>query len=483
MKPFLRILHIVFLGTLGAFVTFSTPTNAQSAVSDSLTRYYRYDKDLLTKEFHQGRRAALREMMPAKSVAVFFAAPIRNRSHDDDYNYHQNPDFYYLSGFNEPDAILLVMKDSVTIGGQKANEFIFVSDRDKKAEIWTGRKLGKLGAASLLGISAVLVHDDFDKVDIAWDKFDKLLYAPLPKGAVDVPDDKYDLYDLILTFKRRAKFPSESSESASLIGIMAKLRQEKLPEELTLMRKAIGMTCIAEQEVMKSLVPGLYEYQVQAILEYIFKTNGSEYVGFPSICGGGENSCVLHYESNRKQLEDGNLIVIDIGAEYHGYSADVTRTIPVNGKYSDAQKEIYELVYEAQAAGIRECRPGVSFWAPHLAAHDTIAKGLIRLGIIKNEWEVESYFMHGTSHYLGLDVHDAGTYLKLKEGDVITVEPGIYIPEGSPCDKKYWNTGVRIEDDVLITGDSCEVLSAAAPRKVAQIEALMQQIGMFKPKK
>jgi Xaa-Pro aminopeptidase len=221
------------------------------------------------------------------------------------------------------------------------------------------------------------------------------------------------------------------------------------------------------------------EYQAQAILEYFFKHFGAEYPGFPSILGAGENSCILHYVTNRRTLADGDLLVADVGAEYHGYTADVTRTLPVNGKFSPEQKIIYDIVLEAQTAGIKAARAGNKFTEPHNKATEIIQKRLMEQGIIKSPMEHRLYFMHGTSHYLGLDVHDAGLYGSLAPGNVITVEPGVYIPEGSPCDPKWWNIGVRIEDDILITKGEPVNLSGAAPRTTEQIEALMKEESLF----
>jgi Xaa-Pro aminopeptidase len=195
--------------------------------------------------------------------------------------------------------------------------------------------------------------------------------------------------------------------------------------------------------------------------------------------GSGENSCVLHYTSNRKPLEKNDLLVSDIGAEYHGYTADVTRTLPVNGKFSEEQKIIYNIVLEAQKTGIQQCKKGNKFWDPHDAATKVIASQLIKLGIIDKAYKVKEYFMHGSSHYLGLDVHDAGLFGSLEAGNVITVEPGIYIPEGSNCDPKWWNIGVRIEDDILITETEPVILSAKAPREIVEIEQLMKEVGAF----
>ena len=226
---------------------------------------------------------------------------------------------------------------------------------------------------------------------------------------------------------------------------------------------------------MKQMNPEITEYQAQAIVEYVFRMNGAEYPGFPSIIGSGENSCTLHYTTNRKPLKAGELIVCDIGAEYRGYTADVTRTIPANGVYSKEQAVIYNIVLEAQEAGIRECKVGNAFYATNIAASTVISQRLIELGIIQSPAELKRYLIHGVSHYLGLDVHDAGTYGEFQPNTVITVEPGIYIPSGSPCDPKWWGIGVRIEDDILITETEPVNLSDCVPRTIEEIETLMNR--------
>ena len=252
----------------------------------------------------------------------------------------------------------------------------------------------------------------------------------------------------------------------------------KTDAELTLLQRAIDITAAAHREAMKSIVPGMYEYEAEALIEYIFRRNGAESPGFPSIVGSGENAVVLHYNTNRRQMQADDMVVIDIGAEYHGYSADVTRSLPVDGTFSPEQKIIYELVLKAQQAGIEATRAGQAFGAPHLAAARVIADGLLELGLIQNEKEVRTFFMHGTSHYLGLYVHDVGTRESLVPGTVITVEPGIYISPSPEIDPKWWNIGVRIEDDVLVTGGDPVVMSISAPRTVEDIEALMRQRGL-----
>jgi len=441
-------------------------------------KYYRYDTDLLTKEFHKGRREALREKMPENSMAVLFANPERNRSNDDDYQYHQNPNFYYLTGFTEPNSLLLIFKSPQTLNGVTSDEFLFVPDRDPSAESWKGRRAGKEGAKELTGIKGVFLAADFDSINIDFKKFDKVLYS-LPKGVEENSFDKDGLYHLIESFKKKSSFPPPNGDRSALYSALAELRQIKSPEEIVLIRKAVEISCQGHIEIMKGLKPGMYEYDAQAIGEYVFKRNGSEYVGYPSICGGGENSCILHYESNRRPLKSGDLQLNDMAAEYHGYSADVTRTIPVGGKFSAEQKTIYEIVLRAQEAAFKECKAGNEFIDPHKAAAEVLFQGLKELGIAKDMNNFKYYFPHGTSHHLGLDVHDAGGRTKLKEGIVLTVEPGIYIPEGSPCDPKWWNIGVRIEDDILITKTGYENLSASAPRTVEAIENTMKQPSLW----
>jgi len=267
--------------------------------------------------------------------------------------------------------------------------------------------------------------------------------------------------------------------------IMSKLRGIKQPEEIAIMEKAVNMSVAGHNEVMKSVKPGMTEYQAQAVMEYMFKKNGSEYVGYGSINGSGENTCILHYETNLRLMKDGDLLLSDCAAEYHGYSADVTRTIPVNGKFTPEQKIIYELVLEAQDSAFAQCQPGKTFGEPHAAAARVIARGLQKLGIItdaNNPREVGTYFPHGTSHHLGLDVHDMGVGRNgvLEEGALFTVEPGIYIPPGSKCDQKWWNIGVRIEDDILITKNGYRNLSAGSPRTVAEVEKMAKQKSIFK---
>ncbi|MBW6482588.1 MAG: aminopeptidase P N-terminal domain-containing protein [Vicingaceae bacterium] len=442
-----------------------------------IPQQFEYDDDLLPAAFFAKNRQAVRDRMPANSVAVFFANPVRNRSNDVDFEYHQDPNFYYLTGLREPNAVLVIYKDQQHFGDETSTkEILFLQKRNPKNEQWTGKRLGVDGALTYLQMETAIKSQNFAAFEAEFNTFDNIYVFKIPED-VAPSKEKDELYTLIKNFNLKTESASTKINNVLLGSILAELRQTKSKEEITLLRKAIDITCEAQIELMKSLKPGMKEYESEAIVEYFFKKNGAEYPGFPSILGSGENSCVLHYTTNRKILGDNDLLVSDIGAEYHGYTADVTRTIPAKGTFSKEQKIIYNIVLEAQQAGIDACLKGNKFWDPHQAATEIISNRLLELGIIDKKFNVRNYFMHGTSHYLGLDVHDVGLYGPLMPGQVITVEPGIYIPEGSDCDPKWWNIGVRIEDDILITNGKPEVLSAKAPRKIEEIEALMKEKG------
>lgn len=437
------------------------------------------ETDYLPAAFFAKNRQKLRDSMSTNSVAVVFSNPIRNRSNDVDYEYHQDPNFYYLTGLTEPHAAIIIYKEEQEFGDNlKTNEIIFLQQKDKRDEVWTGKRTGIENAVLNLGIKTAMENEAFLTFENEYSTFDKVLVF---KEIDDVKNTnkKGDLFGLLQSFNATTQ-NLNNVNTRDLHIIMASLRQIKSKEEIILMRKAIDITCDAQVELMKALQPNMTEYQSEAIVEYIFKKNGAEYPGFPSIMGGGENSCIIHYSNNRKQLKNNDLLVSDIGAEYHGYTADVTRTLPVNGKFSKEEAIIYNIVLKAQQAGIDSCKVGNKFWTPHNAATKIITDELIALGIIEKRYHVQRYFMHGTSHYLGLDVHDIGLNGKLEAGNVITVEPGIYIPEGSKCDPKWWNIGIRIEDDILITQNGPDNLSEKAPRTIEAIETLMKEESSFK---
>ncbi len=495
--------------------------------------------DTLDKDFHRQRRELLRQQLPARSVAVFFASPVRNRANAVDFYFHQDLDFYYLTGYREPDAVLLLFSEPQHVAGKKANELLFVQPADPHSEMWNGKRLGVEGAATALGL-VTQPNTDFATFSLDTAALEHILLKKLPQDVRDNARDDADLYSLIEQFKAKVNFPADfdatrqmlyalvrnqgqgqhaevknylnrmyrsstllqqdpflkayleaADEAARAKAVKAmpaskldamtlgqalgKMREEKTAEELHLLRKAIAMSAVGQVEVMKAMHPGMSEMEAQGIHEFVFKKYGAQHVGYPSIVGAGNNACVLHYILNDKTEAGNGLVLMDVGAEYQGYTADVTRTIPANGKFSPEQKTIYELVLQAQEAGFQACKVGNAFQAPGQAALEVTAAGLLKLGIIKDKEEARTYFPHGTSHYLGLDVHDAGTYGPFKPNTVITVEPGIYIPEGSPCDRKWWGIGVRIEDDILITEKGWENLSILAPRTVAEIEKTMAQ--------
>jgi Xaa-Pro aminopeptidase len=436
-----------------------------------------YDKDLLPASFHKMRREALRSLMPDSSVAVFFANPIHNYSNDVDFEFHQDPNFYYLTGLNETNAVLVIFKEMNAFGEIITNELIFVEPKNEANEVWTGKVLGVDGAKENLGFEYPFSNKEFTTFKFDYKKFKKVLAMPFRDDIHDDKMNKGDLSSMMSVFKTDMESIGKNFNKLKLTQLMAELRQIKTDEEIALMRKAIDITCLGLDQLMQSLKPDMTEYQSEAVVEFVFKVNGAESVGYPSILGGGENSCILHYNTNRKELKGKDLIVCDVGAEYHGYTADVTRTLPVDGKFSFEEKTIYDLVLKAQNNAIVQCKPGNKFFDPHDKAVETIAIGLLDLGIIKKADEVYKYFFHGTSHYLGLDVHDAGLNGSLQPGNVITVEPGIYIPEGSDCDPKWWNIGVRIEDDILITKTGYENLSDCIPRETSEIERIMATSG------
>ncbi len=432
------------------------------------------DADRLPKEFHQKNREALRALMPEKSAAVFFANPVRNRNNDVDYQFSQNPNFYYLTGYLEPNAALIILKEPRVFDGVSTNEILFVQDRNASSEIWTGKRLGIDGAKQMLGFKCVYKGIDLHEFGLNWSTLNEVM-AIYPNQPNHSPLANAELGDLVDYFQEAAKKSKVVVNESGLKPMMAKLREIKTKEEIVLMQKAMDITIDGFKAMIKQLEPGMSEYEAQAIIEYYSKKGGSEYMGYPSICGGGSNACVLHYTYNRKNLEAKDMFLVDMGAEYHGYTADITRTIPVDGKFSTEEKAIYNLVLQAQNAGIEKCRKGNDFRAAHNAAYDVIAKGLVELGIIKKESEAKNYFMHGTSHYLGLDVHDAGTYQSLLPGVVMTVEPGIYINQASNCDPKWWGIGVRIEDDILVTDSDPVIMTISLPRSIEELEKMMAE--------
>jgi len=422
-----------------------------------------YDLDLLPSSFHADRRKALKTLIPSGGMAVFYSGKSMVRANDVDYEFHQDPSFYYLTGLNESNSTLIIFKKPQIVGIDTISELLLIKERNENSETWVGKKLGVKGSELALGIQKSLNIDKF-----TWDQID---FSTIDTVFINQPfkEIRYPDLDPLRNIFNKGLNHNE------ITNWMAKLREVKTKEELVLLRKAISITCDAQNELMKVLKPEMKEFQAEAVVEAVFKINGAEYPGYPSIVGAAENSCILHYTTNRKTMKGNHLLLSDVGAEYHGYTADVTRTIPVDGKYSKEEKIIYNIVLEAQNKAIAECKAGNPFYITNTIATTVVSQRLQEIGLIKSPFELRRYFMHGTSHYLGLDVHDPGTYGELQPNTVITVEPGIYIKEGSPCDPKWWNIGVRIEDDILITDGEPENLSGCVPRTIKEIEAVMKK--------
>lgn len=434
-------------------------------------------EDGLSPEFHKERRQALRSQMPENSMAVFFTQPAKIRSNDTHYDYRPDSDFYYLTGFREPNAALIVFKEDVEVGGVASNEWIFVQPKDARAEMWDGERLGVDGVQEKLGFSNVFVNTSFfrdQKVDLS--TFDKVLCFDLPQ--IESGSHNTMLNNMVQNFKK-AQPTDVTSTNEELNDIMDKLRVVKTSEELVLLKKAIEISGKGHIEAMKSIQPGVSERAIQGVHEFVHKAWEAEAVGYGSIVGANNNSTVLHYVYNsKKNLEDG-VILMDVGSEYRGYSGDITRTVPIKGVFNEEEAAIYNLVLEAMEASIAACGPDATFFGLSRISQEIIDNGLADLGIIKKNAR-HPYFPHGIGHHLGLDVHDRGGYLgMLVPGMVLTIEPGIYIPEGSDCDPKWWGIGIRIEDNILITESGYENLSDFVPKTIEDIESVMKQEGIL----
>ena len=493
--------------------------------------------------FHQSRRDALREKLPPNSVAVIFANPTRNRANDVDYVYHQDPNFFYLTGWREPQSVLLVYASEQQDEKGTYQDKIYIQERDPSAEQWNGYRLGVEGAQKM-GFDRVELRSEFVLNPPSFDTFDEVLIVDFQDDERDLAGDPYDLYQLKKTFKKAINFPANFNKvqyqiqqairtatpesfarlqnyvewqigrDASLLEdpiikdfmaletlevpadlkmktafvlkdyifdvekleqIMGDLREVKAPFELKQLKRAIEISAIGQVEVMKALHPGMSEREVQGIHEYVFKKYGAAYEGYPSIVGAGNNACVLHYIENSDDPSETDLMLMDLGAEYEGYTADVTRTLPVKGTFSAEQRLLYQIVYNAQEAGIEKSLVGATTSEVTKATQEVVTKGLMDLGIISEPSEFRRYYPHGAAHHIGLDVHDLSNYGPLPENSIITVEPGIYIPNDSPCDPKWWGIGIRIEDDILITKEGPVNLSVGAPRAWEEIEKMMAQ--------
>lgn len=435
--------------------------------------YEQYDKDLTPASVHRERRVRALAALSPHTALVVQSADVRNRQNDVDYEYRQNSDMLYLTGFPHAGGTLLLVPNGVRIGTRVFREVLFVRERVRQREQWTGVEMGPEEASKYLSVDTTLPASQLTVIiDSILPQLDTLFTPTLPTKSVP-----------LYLFGARMLVDSQMQQElrdrkARTIFIsrwlpLAAMREVKDSSELRLMQKAIDISVEGHLAAMRGVRPGMTEYQIEAIMEYTFKRLGAEDVGYASIVGSRYNACILHYITNRRTTTPNDLILADCGAEYHGYTADITRTFPTSRRFTSEQRTIYEIVLDAQDSGIAACRAGNDFTAAHEAAKSVIAKRLLNLGIISSVDSVRRYFMHGTSHYLGLDVHDPGTRGPLKPGVVLTVEPGIYIPADSPCDKKWWNIGVRIEDDILVTKGDPVNMSQALPRTAKDIEDMV----------
>jgi Xaa-Pro aminopeptidase len=414
-------------------------------------------------------------------VAIFRSAPIILGYRGNDYPYRQDSDFYYLTGFEEPESVCILAPNHTD------HRFVlFVQPRNREEEIWEGERAGVEGAEKDYGAEKAYPIDQLDEILPTY--LENCVVVYYGNGQGEAFDER--VIELIKRYRPTSRSASTSPTVLADPGdILDEMRLIKQDNELELLRKAASITAEAHKEAMKATRPGTYEYEIQAVVEYIFRKHGSPRNAYESIVASGPNATFLHYAKNNRRMEDGELLLIDAGAEYGYYAADITRTFPVNGRFSPEQREIYELVLKAQLVAINKIKPGVSLMDIHKAVVQSITEGLLELGILQGEvtelMETEAYspfFMHQTSHLIGLDLRDRGKYFVngqsriLEPGMVFTVEPGIYIADGTEnVNEKYWNIGVRIEDDVHVTKDGYEILTSQVPKTVVEIEELLSR--------
>ncbi|MDR0480571.1 MAG: Xaa-Pro aminopeptidase [Gallionellaceae bacterium] len=413
-----------------------------------------------------------------RGIAVIPTAPEAIRNGDAHYPYRYDSHFHYLTGFPEPEAVL------VLIAGDSPQSVLFCRDKDVEREIWDGYRYGADAAREQFGFDAAFSITQLD---------DKLVELMANQPALFHPvghDEKWDAR--LLALRRRVQEKSRSGVTApgeihDARLLLDEMRLFKDASELAIMRRAADISAAAHIRAMRATRPGMMEYAIEAELLHEFRKNGAQSPAYTSIVAGDANACVLHYIGNDKPLNDGDLLLIDAACELNGYASDITRTFPVNGRFSAAQKDVYQMVLAAQTAAIAASRPGQRWNAPHEAALRVIAQGLIDLKLCSGSVDVvlesesyKRYYMHRTGHWLGKDVHDVGAYKQdgdwraLAPGMVFTVEPGCYIRAAEDVPRELWNIGIRIEDNVVITAQGCEILTAAAPKTVAEIEAVMQ---------
>jgi len=428
-------------------------------------------------EFHRRRQAFLAKMEPA-SAALIFAAPEVTRSADSEYPYRQNSDFWYFTGFNEPQAVLVLIKSDPT----HSHTVIFNRVRDLTAEIWFGRRLGQDAAPEKLGVDRALAFSEID---------DQLYQLLNGLNVVYHAQGLYEYADTIV-FAALEKLRRGSRQNLSAPATLIDWRPEvhdmrlfKSDEEIAIMRRAGEISALGHTRAMLACRPGMFEYQLEGEIHHEFNRHGARFPSYNTIVGSGENGCILHYTENESKMRDGSLVLIDAGCEYQGYAGDITRTFPVNGKFTPAQRAIYDIVLEALETALTLYRPGTSIQEVTAQIVRIKVNGLVKLGLLKGDVETliadnahRAFFMHGLSHWLGLDVHDVGEYgpghsRVLEPGMVLTVEPGLYIAPDADVPAEYRGIGIRIEDDIVITPTGNENLTAGVVKSADEIEALM----------
>lgn len=428
-------------------------------------------------EFQQRRTKLAQDMGAGIAIMPTAAEALRNR--DSHYPYRFDSYFYYLTGFKEPESVLVLIA-----GEAAAKSILFCRDKDMEREIWDGFRYGPAAAATEFGFDEAYSISQLDEM------LPKLM-ANQPKvffalGAEAAWDSK--LTQWLNQVKAQARSGvSAPDEIADVRKLLDEMRLYKSAAEQAVMRRSANIAASAHQRAMQKVHPGKMEYEIEAEFLHEFYRFGAQAPAYTSIVAGGANACTLHYNANNARLNDGDLLLIDAGCELDGYASDITRTFPVSGKFSAAQKDVYELVLAAQAAAIAQVRPNQHWNAPHEAALDILVQGFIDFGWCKGSKDAvlesgayRQFYMHRTGHWLGLDVHDAGEYKDksgawrvLEPGMVLTVEPGCYIRPADNVPEHFWNIGIRIEDDALVTADGCDILTIAAPKTIADIETVM----------
>ncbi|CAI1980213.1 Xaa-Pro aminopeptidase [Serratia quinivorans] len=430
------------------------------------------------QEFNSRRQALLAKMAPA-SAAIIFSAPEATRSADTEYPYRQNSDFWYLTGFNEPEAVLILVKSDETHN----HSVLFNRVRDLAAETWFGRRLGQDAAPAKLGVDRALPFNEInDQLPLLLNGLDVVYHA---QGQYAYADKiVFDALDKLRKgFRQNLQAPATLTDWRPWLHEM---RLFKSSEEMVIMRRAGEISALAHTRAMEKCRPGMFEYQLEAEIHHEFTRLGAHSPSYNTIVGGGDNACILHYTENESELRDGDLVLIDAGCEFKGYAGDITRTFPVNGKFSRPQRAVYDIVLASLTRALEMFKPGISIRVVNDEVVRIMITGMVELGILKGEVEQliaeqahRPFYMHGLGHWLGLDVHDVGHYgtpdrdRTLEPGMVLTVEPGLYIAPDADVPEQYRGMGIRIEDDILITATGIENLTAGVVKEADAIEALM----------